>query len=91
LGGSYLSDQYSVCGKRPLAIAAMNAELPPFKNGEHNPESASTIDRVITPLMNRISVKLVGVVRARVSILMMEACQGRNSNPSSHSCESSTL
>jgi len=28
----------------------MNAELPPFKNGEHNSESASTIDLVITPL-----------------------------------------
>jgi len=28
----------------------MNAELPPFKNGEHNSESTSTIDGVITPL-----------------------------------------
>ena len=28
----------------------MNAQLPPFKNGEHNSESASTINRVITPL-----------------------------------------
>jgi len=28
----------------------MNAELPSFKNGEHNSESVSTIDRVITPL-----------------------------------------
>jgi len=28
----------------------MNVELPPFKNGEHNSESPSTIDRVITPL-----------------------------------------
>jgi len=28
----------------------MNAELPPFKNGEHNSESESTIDRVIPPL-----------------------------------------
>jgi len=28
----------------------MNAELPPFKNGDHNSESVSTIDRVITPL-----------------------------------------
>ena len=28
----------------------MNAELPPFKNGEHNSESASSINRVITPL-----------------------------------------
>ena len=36
--------------KRPLAIAAVNAELPPFQNGEHNSESVSTIDRVITPL-----------------------------------------
>ena len=29
----------------------MNVELPPFKNGELNPESASTIDRAITPLI----------------------------------------
>ena len=37
-------------GKIPLATAAVNAELPPFKNGEHNSENASIIDRVITPL-----------------------------------------
>jgi len=36
--------------EKPLAITAMNAELPLFKNGEHNSESAPTIDRVITPL-----------------------------------------
>jgi len=28
----------------------MNAELPPVKNGEHNSESATTIDSVIIPL-----------------------------------------
>jgi len=28
----------------------MNAELPPFKNGEHNSESASTFDRDTAPL-----------------------------------------
>jgi len=28
----------------------MNAELPPFKAGEHNFESVSTLDRDITPL-----------------------------------------
>ena len=28
----------------------MNTKLPPFKNGEHNSKSASTNDRVITPL-----------------------------------------
>jgi len=27
----------------------MNAELPPFTNGELNSESASTIDHVVTP------------------------------------------
>ena len=27
----------------------MNVELPPFKNREHISESASTIDRAITP------------------------------------------
>ena len=47
---SYSSDRYSVCGKRPLAIVVMSAELPPFKNGEHDSESTSTIDRVITSL-----------------------------------------
>jgi len=31
----------------------MNAELPPFKIGEHNSENASTINRVITPLKNQ--------------------------------------
>jgi len=45
-----LSDRYSFCGKRPLAIVAMNTELLPFKNGEHNSESESTLDRYITPL-----------------------------------------
>ena len=29
----------------------MNVELPPFKTGRHNAESASTLDRDITPLM----------------------------------------
>jgi len=29
----------------------MNAELPPFKNREHNSESASTIGHVIAPLI----------------------------------------
>jgi len=38
------------CGKIPLAIAAMDAELPPFNNGEHNPENASTLDRDIALL-----------------------------------------
>jgi len=47
---SYSSDGYLFCGKRPLAIAAMNMELPPFKNGVHNSEITSTFDRVITPL-----------------------------------------
>jgi len=28
----------------------MSAELPPFKNGKHNSESASTLNRDITPL-----------------------------------------
>jgi len=29
----------------------MNAELPPFENGDHSSENASTIDRVITPVL----------------------------------------
>ena len=33
----------------------MNAELPPFKNGKHNFESASTLDRDITPLNARVA------------------------------------
>jgi len=32
----------------------MNTNLPPFKNGEHNSKSASTIDRVITPLKSAV-------------------------------------
>jgi len=32
----------------------MNAELPSFKNGGHNPESASAIDQSIT-LINRMT------------------------------------
>jgi len=28
----------------------MDADLPPFKNREHNSESVSTLDRDITPL-----------------------------------------
>jgi len=35
--------------KRSLAITVMNAELPPFKNGEQNSESASTLDHSLTP------------------------------------------
>ena len=44
-----MSDGYSLFGKRPLAIAAMNAELLLIKNGEHNSESAPTLDLHITP------------------------------------------
>ena len=33
LGRSYSNGRYSFCGKGPLAIAAMNAELPPSKLG----------------------------------------------------------
>ena len=38
----------------------MNAEMPPFKNGEHNSESASTIDGVITPLSMQWHVAFLG-------------------------------
>ena len=34
----------------------MGAELPPFKNGEHNSRSASTIDRFIAPLSDNIHI-----------------------------------
>jgi len=44
-------------GKGPLAISAMNTELPPFKNGEHKSESASTLDRDITPLSSALAVR----------------------------------
>jgi len=37
----------------------MNTELPPFKNGEHNSESVSTIDRVLTPLIQNANTALV--------------------------------
>ena len=52
-------------GKRPLAISAMNAELSPFKNGEHNSESAFTIDLVMTPsswLTQQVSGYLGGIL-----------------------------
>jgi len=45
-------------GKIPLAIALMNAELPPFKNGEDSSESASTLDRGLTPLPLRILISV---------------------------------
>ena len=46
-GRSYSSDRYSFCRKKkPLAISEINVKLPPFKSGEHNPASASTIDHV---------------------------------------------
>jgi len=32
----------------------MIADLPPFKDGEHNSESVSTIDRVINPLRLKV-------------------------------------
>ena len=38
--------------KRPLAITAMNAELPFFRNGKHNFESMVTLDRSIIPLIS---------------------------------------
>jgi len=50
LGCSDSSDRYSFCGKRPLAIDAVNAELPPFNNGEHNSENESALGSDITPL-----------------------------------------
>jgi len=56
---SYSSDRYLFCGKRPLAIAAMNAELPPFENGEHNSKSVSTADRDITPLKPCIKLEIL--------------------------------
>jgi len=46
----------------------MKAEMPPFKNGKHNSESAFTIDRVITPLKSkqlRISTLLIVTQRMR--------------------------
>ena len=50
LDRSFSSDRYLFYGKRPVAIAARNTELPLFMNGVHNSKSVSTIDRVITPL-----------------------------------------
>ena len=42
-------------------FAVMNAELPPFKNGEHNSESTSTIDRVITPFKGWMTRQIFGL------------------------------
>jgi len=45
LSHSFSSDRYLLFGKKKLlAIAAMNAELSPCKNGEQNSESASTLN-----------------------------------------------
>jgi len=51
LGRIYSSDQNSLTEKRPLAIAAMNVDLPPFKKGKHNSESVSTLDLVFIILI----------------------------------------
>jgi len=40
----------------------MNAELPPFKNGDHNSKSASTLNQDITPLMQMVCYSLFIVV-----------------------------
>jgi len=37
----------------------MNAELPPFKNGDHNSENASTFDRDITLLNTCIDINMI--------------------------------
>jgi len=42
-----------------LAIAAKSTELPSFKNGEPNSESASTIGRDITPLSTSNSINMI--------------------------------
>jgi len=62
----------------------MNAELVPFRNGEHNSETAWIIDRVITPLSiperyNQPILSLFGHVRlgARVAL----SGKSPNNNP----------
>jgi len=76
-GRSYSNDEYSSFGKRPLTIAAMNAELPPFKNGEHNSESASTLDRDITPLKRKSEISALAqypsVPEGRILTLIINA------------------
>jgi len=54
----------------------MNAELPPFKNGEHNSENASTIDRVMTP---SIWVATLRNVKKESQLILshVEDCQSR--------------
>jgi len=47
----------------------MNAELPPFKSGEHNSDSASTIDRVITPLKTEGFGRIGGVLSQYLACL----------------------
>ena len=39
----------------------MHVELPPFKNGEYNSESAFTIDRVTTPLILSVYIAIQSV------------------------------
>jgi len=50
LDRNYSSDRYSLFGKRPLIMTEINAELPPFMNGEHNYEGLSSFAHDITLL-----------------------------------------
>jgi len=69
-GRSYLSDRYSFCRKRPLAIVAISAELPPFKNGQQNSESSSTNDLDLTPSMSSWGLRLVVIGHVQLSLLI---------------------
>ena len=62
-------------GKRPLAIAVRNAELPPFKNGEHNSENASTIDHVIAPLRRWLNDSLEQKEKTKCSVVLMDSAR----------------
>ena len=52
----------------------MNTELPPFKKGEHNSESASTVDRAITPLMSYLEADSVASTVWKVRRRGLKVC-----------------
>jgi len=54
----------------------MNAELPPFKNGEHNSERASTIDPVFWPF----ELKNTMLRKTRITLLLVFSIQGSTSH-----------
>ena len=63
-----IRDDIYFCKEITLAMGAMNAEMPPLKNGELNSESASTTDRSLTPSDNHPMSRSIGESIVRVVV-----------------------